>query len=346
MVSPRSPGLSSKTTHPLSRHRQPLPDAITQHSTDDTEISSSSPEQARPHPTPISIIPIGRHSSRSRIDSRRGHHPTMINPTDSDHHYFSPTQLTQSRTPLNFRKKVHGIYVLPVSPTLSSSSSSMTTADEKQNHGSNTMPIRSRRSINVSRSQGIKNQSFDESPQPKGRTLPRLHGQTLKTLPPSQPPPDPPFKPSINLDPSRLELRFCKENIYGTTDDCLVNKSTAPPVPCRAQKPTLLPIGFQEFTSRNEKIGFRSMVESSPNDDSSEHTWPKPPESMTTSQISGHVPAAMPPMPLSPSIPYDRLHHDHLIPTVILRQHTMTNFIQFPLHTADGEHSMLTESDS
>ncbi len=79
------------------------------------------------------------------------------------------------------------------------------------------------------------------------------------------------------------------------------------------------------------------MVEASPQDDYSEHNWPKPPESMTTSEISG------PPQPLPPSIPYDRLHHDHLMPTVLMRQNSTTNFFQ---HHRFGEHTMLTESQT
>ena len=324
MVSPRSPCLSSKTAQTLSRPRRTLPDAITQHSTDDTEISSSSPEPSRTHIAPISIRPVGRDSTRTQ----------MVERTDPDNHYFSPHQMT----PREFRRKVHGIYVLPVSPTLSSSSSSLSHADEKHHHSSRTMPNRS------FASRGVKNQSFDESPRPKGRTLPRSPHNGLKSIPPSQPPPDPPLfvaqqrkASTIDLDASALEFRFCRENIYGTAEDCLMKKSSAPPVPCRTQKPTVLPIGFEELKMHRENIAWRSTIESSPNDDSSEHVWPKPPESMTTSQISGILP--------SPSIPYDRLHHDHLIPTVLLRQQMMTNCVQLPRH-GPNEHSMFTESDS
>jgi hypothetical protein len=143
----------------------------------------------------------------------------------------------------------------------------------------------------------------------------------------------------MDLDPDTIALRFNSQKIYGAIEENQLKKAPPPPVPCRAQKPTVLPIGFEALTTTTQPdvIGFRVMMESSPQEDYSEHTWPKPPESMTTSEISG------PPQPLPPSIPYDRLHHDHLIPTVLMRQNSTTNFFQ---HHRFGEHSMLTESQT
>lgn len=342
LVSPRSPCPSSRTTNTIPHQRR----LHAQHSVDETEISPSSAVQThRNHPSIVSIIPMGRQSTRAQ--------PANIHTVEVDHHYFSPTELTRSRTPIDFRKKAHIVYVLPVSPALSSSSST-TNPDEMIRTGSSTMPIRSRRqlssSINThhqSTSRGIKNQSFDQSPQPKTRTLPRSQNNTLQhTSPPSQPPPLPPALDfnnvhasksvserklaSMGLDPSALSLRFCNENIYGPVDDHQMKKSAPPPVPCRMQKPMVLPIGFEELITQ-------AMVQSPCHDECSEHSWPKPPEALTASQISG------PPQTLSPSIPYDRLHHEHLISDGAMRHQSTSSFFHLARH---GDHSMLTESDT
>jgi len=306
------------------------------------------------------------------------HHQKDIDRDDVDHHHFHSTQSTRSRTSADFRKKVHGIYVLPVSPALSSSSSTTTNTDEMmKNNASNTMPIRSLRHIsssanvqNDSSCRGIKNDSFFDSPQPKDRTLPRSHAGTLRRIQaPSQPPPLPPTVPTLNfndaqislnsnqdkfamlqhqsatldLDADAIALRFTSQKIYGALEDNHLKKAPPPPVPSRSQKPTIIPIGFEALTTptKPDILGFHVMPDSSPQDEYSEHTWPKPPESMTTSQVSG--PPLPPPPPLPSSIPYDRLNHDHLIPTVLMRQNSTTTFFQ---HHRFGEHTMLTESET
>lgn len=300
----------------------------------------------------------------------RQHH-TDVDINDIDKHNFASIQSSRSRATGDFRKKVHGIYVLPVSPTLSSSSST-TNTDEIIKSGSTTMPIRSLRhissSVNVhndSICRGIKNNSFADSPQPKDRTLPRSHGSTLRRVqPPSQPPPLPPAisqlhfndvrssmefnhekstfqhqSATLNLDHETIALRFNTQKIYGQMEENHLKKAPPPPVPCRSQKPTIIPIGFEGLTTTThpDVIGFRVSVDSSPQEDYSEHQWPKPPESMTTSEISGPLHT------LPASIPYDRLHHDHLTSSVLKVRDNTTNFFQ---NHRFGEHTMLTESET
>jgi hypothetical protein len=372
LVPPRSPCLTTSAANTIQRQRRPLPGTLPRHSSDDNEKSiSTSPEELKVHRSNMSVVPIVRQHSRPHMTPAhtltRRHH-TDVDMDDIDNHHFPPTQTPRSRASVDFRKKVHGIYVLPVSPALSSSSST-TNTDEMIKNASNTMPIRSLRHVsspvhvhNDSTCRGIKNDSFADSPQPKDRTLPRSNGGTLRRVqPPSQPPPLPPMIPhlhfndiqsssmdsnndrssfhhqsrTVDLDPNAIALRFNCQKIYGTIEENQIKK--APPVPCRAQKPTVLPIGFEGLTPQVDPIGFRVMVESFPQEDYNEHTWPKPPESMTTSDISG------PPQPLPPSIPYDRLHHDHLMPNVLMRHNSTNNF--FHQHRF-GEHTMLTESET
>jgi hypothetical protein len=348
----------------MPRQRHALTSSNVHQSKDDTELTSSSPKQSRHHGSSIGRVPLTQLSSQSHENSIRHHH-TNVDINSVDKHSSISTQMARGSIPIDFRQKIHGIYVLPVSPALSSSSSTTNTDDGIQTN-SNTMPIRSRRhltsSINTHR--GIQNHSFADSPQPKDRTFPRMHSQTLKRMPPppSEPPPQPPLHLAtlrqhmqmsvddhanqtayerksvmISLDPNALEFRIANDNIYGAIDDYQVKNVSPPPVPSRSQKPIVVPIGFEEILTRTDKLDFQTTAELSPHDDCSEHHWPKPPESMTVSQISAPL------QTLSPSIPYDRLHHDHLIPTVNLRQHSTMNFIQLP---RNGEQSMLTESDT
>ncbi|CAF0733594.1 unnamed protein product [Adineta steineri] len=378
LVSPRSPCLTS-TANTIQRQRHQLSNTLSRHPFDENEkpIPITFHEELKDHRSNTSIVPIVRQHARPNFPPSHTltqHHRADIDLDNIDNHHFSSTQTPRSRAPVDFRKKVHGIYVLPVSPALSSSSST-TNTDEIIKNSSNTMPIRSLRhissSINVhndSICRGIKNDCFADSPQPKDRTLPRSHAGTLRRTqpPPSQPPPLPPptnvqlhfndirltnashndissFRHqsvTMDLDPDTIALRFNNnQKIYVTAEENQLKKPPPPPVPCRSQKPIALPIGFEGLTTtqQNDIIGFRVPIESSPQDDCSEHTWPKPPESMTTSEIGGS------PQPLPPSIPYDRLHHDHLIPTVLMRQNSTINFFQ---HHRFGEHTMLTESET
>jgi hypothetical protein len=181
------------------------------------------------------------------------------------------------------------------------------------------MPIRSRRDIssstnihNNSTFHGIKNDCFTDSPQPKNRTLPRSNAGTLRrVLPPSQPPPLPPTISSfqhqlltMNFDSETMALHF------HSIEENQMKKPAPPPVPCRSQKPSRLPIGFEELVKQADQINIRFATESSPQNDYSEHTWPNPPESMSTSQLSGPL-----------SIPYD-----HLIPDIVIHQNNTTTF--------------------
>jgi hypothetical protein len=283
------------------------------YSSDDNETSTSSLEQSRDHRSKISIVSINRQHSRLY------RHHTEIESEDLNDHYFSPTQIANSRTSGDYRRKVHDVYVLPVSPTLSSSSST-TNTDERIKAGSNTMPIRSGRYLSSLANshddftnRGIRNNCFAESPQPKHRTLPRSHAGTLQHIqPPLQPPPLPPTIAQIHfnnndtssfqhqstvVDSDAITLRF------NTIDkNQMKNAPQPPPVPCRSQKP-------------------------SPRDDYPEHAWPKPSGSMPTLEINE----------LS-SIPYD-----HLIPSVTMRQNSTTNFSRQYRHI---EPSMLTESET
>lgn len=386
LVTPRSPCLTSSTTHTIQRQQtRPLPHTLPRPSTNEKKTLhvSSSNDESRDEHCRTSIVPIHRQQSRPPCTSThtlpRRHHPNEIDTEDS---YFPPMQTPPRRQNSNdFRKKIHGIYVLPVSPALSSSSSSTTTNTDEMNKASNsnTMPIRSLRHISSSiqmqkdtnSPRGIKNDCFADSPQTKDRTLPRSHGGTLRRVqPPAQPPPLPPpmaqfhmnhqqaflshhddqttfshQSTRIDLDPDVIALRLSSQKIYGT-------KAPPPPVPCRTQKPTLMPIGFESFNTSSQSgaapppplppppldmIGFQSLIESSMQDDFVDHSWPKPPESMTTSEIGG------PPPVLPPSIPYDRLNHDHLIPTVLMRQNQTNTFFQH--HRFDGP-NLFSESET
>ena len=274
LMPPTSPTLSSNVIHTNQRQKS---------KPDNEKSLPSLHEQYHDHCSKISIIPQ--------------HQQIKI-----DHHYFSPSEL---RTPVNIQKKIHDIYVLPISPALSSSSST-TNTDETMKANSNTMPIRSRRNISSSRKiqnnhkfRGTKNDCFIESPQPKNRTLPRSHAGTLRRVPPpSQPPPLPPTISSF-------------EHQFHSIEETQMKKPPPPPVPCRLQKPSRLPIGFEEVTIQPDQIGFKFAAESSsPQNEYSEHAWPNPPESMSTSQLSGPL-----------SIPYD-----HLIPDIIMHQNNTTKY--------------------
>jgi hypothetical protein len=307
LMSPKSPCLSSSVGNTIQRQKRRIPNS------DNNKTLSSSLEQSRDQ------------YSRSKFSSTQRYHTKIDN--DS---YFSTSHITSSRTPVDFRKKIHDIYVLPVSPTLSSSSSTTTNTDEIRKPNSNTMPIRSRRhllsSINTHNDltyHGIKNDSFADSPLPKNRTLPRSHAGTLRRIqPPSQPPPLPPTH--FN---DKNKHHFDRDTITYIIEENQIKKTLPPPVPCRSQKPSVLSIGFEEITKQVDKIGIQIMTESSPQNDYSEHTWPNPPDSLSTSQISGPL-----------SIPYD-----HLIPTIIMHQNSTPNF--FHQYRSD-EHSMLTESET
>ena len=373
MVSPRSPCLKN-TSNTISRQRHQVPTTLSHYPSNDNEKPSSFVEESRDHCSNISIMPIVHQHSRSHFTPThtltRQHRPDA-DVDDVGTRNASLVQTSCSRIPVDLRKKIHGIYVLPVSPALSSSSST-TNTDEAIKSGSNTMPIRFLRhvssSINVhndSACRGVKNDSYADSPLPKDRTLPRSHAGTLRRIqPPSQPPPLPPImsqidtndaRPSVdcnndkssiqhhsattNLNPDTINLRLNNQQVCSKIQENQLKKASPPPVPCRSQKPIILPIGFERLTTtvQPDDIGFRVAVELSPQDDYSEHIWPKPPESMTTSEISGA------PQPLAPSIPYDRLHHDHLIPTVLMRHDGATNYFE---HHRFGEHRLLTESET
>jgi len=299
LMPPTSPCLSSSVVNTNQRQKSK---PMRHYLSNDNETSSSSPEQLRDHRSNISII------------SR--HHQTKFD--TAHHHYFSPSEL---RTPVSFRKKIHDIYVLPVSPDLSSSSST-TNTDEIIRTNSNTMPIQSRRDIhNNSTFHGIKNDCFTESPQSKNRTLPRLHAGTLRRVPPpSQPPPLPPIISPFHEDKSSFQHQVSAVNL----EENQMKKPHPPPVPYRSQKPSRLPISFEELTKQSD---FRFQIESSPQNDYAEHAWPNPPESMSTSQLSGPL-----------SIPYD-----HLVPNIVMHQNNTTTFFH---QYRPNEHSMLTESDT
>ena len=346
-------------------------------SSSSTTSSSSHEESREKHASHISIVPIVHAPSRPGCTSKSTLAQRHQIDTDPEDSYFPPMHTPHSRISNDFRKKVHGIYVLPVSPALSSSSSSATTnTDDMIKAGSSTMPIRSKRHIasnlNVnheSTSQGIKNDCFTDSPQPKDRTLPRSHAGTLRRLhqAPTQPPPLPPLTshpsanalrsfierqtdkisfehqhPQIDLDPDAIALRFSSQTIYGAHRDHQTPKVPPPPVPNRSQKPSVIPIGFEGLTAtHSDRIGFRAMIESLPQDEYSEHAWPNPPESMITSDMTNPSPN-----PQS-SISYDRLHHDHAISHISVRQNLTTSF--FHHHRQQQHfpsHSMFSESET
>ena len=336
---PTSPCLSSNAANTLSRQRHPPAEHVPHRSFDENEPS-------RDRSSGISIVPMVRKPSQGHAPSIRRH--------PADDPYFSATHSTRSRAPVDFQKKVRGVYVLPVSPALSSSSSSSNT-DEIMKSSSSTMPIRSRRQIlsaavehahhHPSSYRGIKNDSFTASPQLKDRTLPRSHGSSLKRMPPpAQPPPLPPASSSLDFDDTQssflytsssidvesdtIARRFSNQNPYAARMDHPMTRAAPPPVPSRFHKSSLLPIGFEELSVQPDRIGFRVQQDLSPQDEYSEHAWPKPPESMATSQIGVPLP------PVSHSISYDRLHHDHLMASA-------THCFRQQMN-----HSMLTESDT
>ncbi|CAF0797801.1 unnamed protein product [Adineta ricciae] len=291
---PRSPNCSS------SQHRRcQTSDTISHHLSDETEVSSCSAGRSRDHCSDISSIPIIRHRTEFEIDNEKKHQ-------------FPSKYIDASRTHRDYPRKIHDIYVLPVSPSLSSSSSTAHT-DDTIRTGSNTMPIRFQRHSPRNQSDspycGVKNVGFADSPQLKTRTLPRSHYGTLQQISaPPQPPPLPPplanLSSSIVLDPDTIDFRFHR------SEEKPVTQLAPPPIPSRSQKPTILSIQFDEIEQQQS--------ETSPQDDLSEHTWPNPPESLTTSQISGAL-----------FIPYD-----HLIPAIITHPYRPT------------EHSILSSSHS
>lgn len=331
-----SQSLSSNKPHRNQHTKCPLPDPRTHSSSDDNDTSLSSLEQSRDHQSNLSNIPINRHRSQLHLTSLRSYRRNNdIDDVNKD--YFSPNQRTSSGVSIDFKKRVHGIYVLPVSPTLSSSSS-MTNTDEIIKSGSNTMPNLSRKHLsslagihNGSTHCGIQNDCFTESPKAKDRILRYIQ-------PPSQPPPLPPTIPQVpcnnveklifqyhstlsdaNIDAVALHFKSMDENPK--------QKKLPPPVPSRSQKPSLLAIDLEELANQSDTLTYRFKEESSPQDDFSEHTWPKPPESMSASGISVH-----------PSIPYD-----HLLPTIIVHQNSTKNAFHQYRHE---KHIMFADSDT
>ncbi|CAF3977201.1 unnamed protein product [Rotaria sp. Silwood2] len=336
---PKSPCLSTNIPNRIQRQKCQLGNPISQNSSDDNATSLSSIEQSRDDQSNISIIPINRHHSRSYLTSPRRHH-TKENISHINNDYFSQNQISSSQVAVDFRKRVHGIYVLPVSPALSSSSS-ITNTDEIIKNRSKTMPSRSRRHLSSSSSStttanihhdstycGIQNDCFTDSPKPKDRTL-----RYIK--PPSQPPPLPPIISQVhfnNNDKSSLKHHSTTSNLnlnsialhFSIIDENQMKKVSPPPVPYRLRKPSQLPSGLEELTNQTS---FKFIAESSPQGDCSEHTWPKPPEFMSTSEISG---------PLS-------ISYDPLIPTTDMHQNSTTNIFHQYQHDED---SMLTESET
>ena len=288
LMPPTSPCLSPRVTNTNQQQCSKL------------NLHQSSPEQCRDHSSNISIRRMK--PQHARFDTET-------------HHYFSPNEF---QTSMGLRKKMHDIYVLPVSPTLSSSSST-TNADEVTKSNSNPTSIQSRRHQSSSSSnkthqndtcQGVNNACFTDSPQIKYRTLPRLQTDTLRRVPaPSQPPPLPPVDEKLSL----------------SIDEIPTKRTHPPPVPSRSQKPLTIPIHFEEHTKQSNAIDFSLSTDSSPTNDDSIHAWPNPPESMSTSRLS---------RPLS--IPYDHL----LTSNPIIHLNSTNNY--FPSY----EHSMLTESNT
>ncbi|CAF4798427.1 unnamed protein product [Rotaria sp. Silwood1] len=344
LMPPKSPCLTSNIPNRIQHKKCQLVDPIPRNSFDHNETSLSSIEQSRDDHSNISIIPIKRHHSRSYLTSPRRHHAKK----DIDHindDYFSSTKISSSQVAVDFRKRIHDIYVLPVSPALSSSSST-TNTDEIIKIRSKTMPNRIRRHLSSSSSSssssmhihhdstycGIQNNCFTDSPKPKDRTLRYIQ-------PPSQPPPLPPIISQINFnnnnDKSSLEHHSTTTDRklnsivlhFNTIDKNQMKKPSPPPVPYRLRKPSQLPIRLEKLINQSDHTNFQFIAESSPQDECSEHAWPKPPESMSTSEISG------------PS----SISYDHLLPTINIDQNSTTNiFHQYP----HDEDSMLTESET
>ncbi|CAF1343335.1 unnamed protein product [Adineta steineri] len=338
LMPPRSPCISSSAVTTIQRHKRQIPDSISHNLSDDNEIlSSSSPEQSHGYQSDISIIPIIRPHTRSHLTSKHSHRTkTDIN----NHNFASNNKITFSQVSNDFQKKVHDIYVLPVSPALSSTSSS-TNIDELTKTGSNTMPIRSRRNLppttnihNESIYHGIKNACFTDSPQIKNRTLPWSHTSTLRHIqPPLEPPPLPPSIPQVQFNDNIKSFAIDSNSDtihlgFNTNEKNQIKKVIPPPVPCRSQKPSVSSIMSEESTKQSDKTDLQIIIDSSPQDDSSEHTWPKPPESMSTSEIISR-----------PS----SISYDHLIPTIIMHENSIGNLFHQYRH---NEHSILTESET
>ena len=342
LVSPRSPGLSSSIPNTIQRQTRRPSGQIQHNSSDDNEISLFSPRQLRSCQFNISSIPINRHQSLSCLTSTRLGH-TKKNIENINNGYFSPSQIVSSSNSVDFRPIFHGIYVLPVSPALSTSSTTTNTEETVQT-GSYVMPILSRKdsssSTNIQKnsvSYGVQNESFTDSPKPKDRILSRSRASTVYHIQPF--PQLPPLPPTIsqlhviNKDKSSFQ-QHSTETVWkpnaispncSTTNENEMKKASLPPVPCRLQKPSIVPPELNGFTDEVYEISFPLVAESSPQDNCFDNTWPKPPESVTTSEISGPL-----------SIPYD-----HLIPTVLMHQNGTTNIVHQLQH---DEHSILTAS--
>ncbi|CAF0814155.1 unnamed protein product [Rotaria sordida] len=335
LMPPKSPCLSSNISNRNQRQKCQIVNPISHNSSDDNETSLSSIEQSRDNQSNISIMPINHHHSRSYLTTPRRHRTKK----DIDHINnvsFSPTQISSSHVSVDFRKKVHDIYVLPVSPALSSLSSSTTTnTDEIIKIGSKTMPSRFRRHLSSSKNIdhdstycGIQNNCFADSPKPKDRILRYIQ-------PPSQPPPLPPMHFNNNGKLSSLEHHSTITDLnlnsitihFNTNEENQIKKSSPPPVPYRLRKPSQLPIGLEESKNQSDQTSIQFITELSPQDDCLGHTWPKPPESMSTSEIS------------EPS----SISYDHLIPTIIMQQNSTKNIFHRYQH---DEHSILTESET
>ncbi|CAF0777402.1 unnamed protein product [Didymodactylos carnosus] len=273
-----------------------LPHEQRSHTLKNTSNSDETPATKRHRQMSSPVIPNKKHQrfhhsgpQDDHIDSLPSHLISNdIRLPDSDRHVRS---LSRSRAPYDLRKKINGVYVLPVSPALSSaSSSSGKTADSKLS--SNETPIRPLRNADIStvddgERMAFNNKGYGDSPQPKDRTLNRSQlrvttpNTTLRRTnnglppPPSQPPPSPPIHFSNNirrsddmlnkcatmgLDTNNFNMRFCQQSNYGTIRENSNNKHP-PPVPSRSQKP-MNAIGFEGIVMRQSDdyeaaIGFR-----------------------------------------------------------------------------------------
>lgn len=291
------PTRSSTIRMKIPNQKVPLDDRIQHNISIENDTTLSSLELSHDQQQSIlSTIPINRHHSQSFVTSLQLHHDEDSN-DHINNEYFLPTQLSLSQISVDLRKKVKGIYVLPVSPALSSSSS-IRNMDDIKNYDLKTMSHKSRICF------GIENKCFTDSPKSKDRELRFIQ-------PPAQPPPLPPMVSQINLsnkDQSSLQQHST------------LSRMNAPPVAFRTRKPLPTSIGLEALTNLlNEK-------EPSPQDDSSERTWPKPPDSVRTSVIS------------RPS----SISYDHLMPTVVMHQNSTMNVLHQYQHDED---SILTESD-
>lgn len=253
LVPPRSPFLRANgvASHTLPRQQRPLNNGFICDSSIDEHSSSSSstPEKCEGQTIAnISNIPIIRPQLRPNFNATHTlprHQKLDMEFEDS---YFPSMETARTHISHEFRKKIQGVYVLPVSPALSSSSST-TNTDDMIKSGCSTMPIRSMRHISSSNnvqkdssSNGVKNDCFTDSPLPKDRTLPRSHANTLRRVQaPAQPPPLPPVpsqmhsntfrsfvepksnqmlferrSTNVDVDPSEITLTFNNQTIYNT----------------------------------------------------------------------------------------------------------------------------------